>query len=156
MPKLEVEESIVKEVRKVFPSVEGEVDREKRVTFTVDPATLRDLALHLRDKQGFDYPLSVGGVDYLREGKFMVVYHVSSSSKKVVAAIKTFVPRDNPRLPSLVDVWEGINWHERETWELMGITFEGHPNLSILLLQEDWDHEKWGYPLRKDFKGVED
>jgi NADH-quinone oxidoreductase subunit C len=57
------------------------------------------------------------------------------------------VPRDNPTLQTLSGVWRGANWHERETWELFGVLFEGHPHLVKLLLPSDFE----GYPMRKEF-----
>ncbi|RLF35300.1 MAG: hypothetical protein DRN03_05445, partial [Thermoplasmata archaeon] len=64
--------------------------------------------------------------------------------------LKSSAPRDNPSLPSLREVWLGVHFHERETWEMLGVKFEGHPELRRFLLQEDW--EEGVYPLRKEFK----
>ncbi|MGB9659795.1 MAG: NADH-quinone oxidoreductase subunit C, partial [Nitrososphaerales archaeon] len=91
---------------------------------------------------------SVSGVDYIDMNEFEVIYNVWSIDKKVLIGLRTKIPRDNPTLKSLIGVWEGALYHERETWEMFGIKFEGHPNLSLLLLPEDWDGPP---PLRKDF-----
>jgi len=148
---LKVEEEVVETLKQTFPEyiVEAKVQREKRVTVVVKKERLVEIARFLRDNLQFDHIASVSGVDYPEKNEFMVVYHVWSIPKKVLVALKTSVPRDNPHLSSLISVWEGVNYFERETWEMFGIVFDGHPNLSRFLLPEDWDR---GFPFRKDFK----
>ena len=63
-------------------------------------------------------------------------------------ALKVRVPRDDPRVPTVSDIWRTAEWHEREAYDLLGIVFEGHPDLRRILLPEDWE----GFPLRKDYK----
>lgn len=148
---IKVEEEVVETLKQTFPEyvVEAKVQREKRVTVVVKRERLVEIARFLRDNLQFDHIASVSGVDYPEKNEFMVVYHVWSIPKKVLVALKTSVPRDNPHLSSLISVWEGVNYFERETWEMFGIIFDGHPNLSRFLLPEDWDR---GFPFRKDFK----
>jgi len=101
--------------------------------------------------------ISVSGVDYPEENKFLVVYHVSSMSENghlpLVLALKVSVDRQNPSTPSLISIWRSAEWHERETWELFGIEFNGHPKLERLLLHDEWEEENPNnqFPLRKDF-----
>ena len=76
-----------------------------------------------------------------------VVLHVYSTNHRHHVQLRTVVPRDGGHLPTLHDLWAGANWHERETAELFGISFDGHPNLAKLLLPEEFE----GYPLRKEF-----
>ena len=86
------------------------------------------------------------GVDHMEEG-LEVIYQLLSYEKGHEVTIKTRLPQDDPRLPSVTPVWKGANWHERETRDMFGISFEGHPHLVPLLLPEDMtDH----FPLRKD------
>ncbi len=86
------------------------------------------------------------GVDHQNEG-MEVVYELLSLEKNHTVTVKTHVPHDDPRVASVSDVWNAANWHERETRDMFGIAFEGHPHLLPLLLPEDMtDH----YPLRKD------
>jgi NADH-quinone oxidoreductase subunit C len=86
------------------------------------------------------------GVDEEAEG-IGVVLHVYSIPHRHHVQIRAVVPRDGGRLPTLHDLWAGANWHERETHELFGVQFDGHPNLSKLLLPEEFE----GFPLRKEF-----
>jgi NADH-quinone oxidoreductase subunit C len=82
-----------------------------------------------------------------RDAGLAVVTHVWSQTNKRAVVLRTHVPRDAPQLPSLVPVWPGANWHERETFEMFGVHFEGHPNLVPLLLPDGFE----GNPLRKEF-----
>ncbi|MGQ9468325.1 MAG: NADH-quinone oxidoreductase subunit C [Nitrososphaerales archaeon] len=144
------EEKIVENVKARFPEVviEAKVKRKGRVSILVKSDKIYDVGLFLRDELGFDHIASVSGVDYIAMKEFEVIYHVWSIDKKALIGLRTKIPRDKPILKSLINVWEGALYHERETWEMFGIKFEGHPNLSPLLLPEDWDGPP---PLRKDF-----
>jgi NADH-quinone oxidoreductase subunit C len=82
-----------------------------------------------------------------RPGTLAVVLHAWSITHRHHLRLRTFVPSKDGRLPTLSDVWPGANWHERETYEMFGIVFEGHPNLVPLLLPDGFE----GHPLRKDF-----
>jgi NADH-quinone oxidoreductase subunit C len=76
-----------------------------------------------------------------------VVLHVYSTNHRHHVQLRTVVPREGGHLPTLHDLWAGANWHERETAELFGVSFDGHPNLAKLLLPEEFE----GHPLRKEF-----
>lgn len=151
MTGLEIETMIVDETRSRYPEavIEAEVERKGRVSLKVRRDHLLEVVKHLKERYDFSNLASVAGVDYPREKVFQVVYHVTSLPKKVTLTLKTEVPRDDPAVPSIIDVLPGADWHEQETHEMFGIDFEGNPNLGRLLLPEDWDE---GYPLRKDFK----
>ena len=96
----------------------------------------------------FDYLRSLCGVDEVEHrGAIDVVYHLYSFTHKHNVTIKCPVPVDNPVIPSAIDLWIGADWHERETAEMFGIDFEGHPHLVPLLLEEGLNI----HPLRKDF-----
>ncbi|GAA3143492.1 hypothetical protein GCM10010466_38110 [Planomonospora alba] len=86
------------------------------------------------------------GVDEQQEG-FSVVACVYDPDARVRLLLRTRVPREDPRLPSATGVFRGANWHERETFEMFGVVFDGHPNLVPLLLPEGFE----GFPLRKEF-----
>jgi NADH-quinone oxidoreductase subunit C len=76
-----------------------------------------------------------------------VVYHLHSLTHRHTIVLKVSVPRDEPVTQSVVAVWRGADWYEREAWDLLGIRFEGHPDLRRIMLPEDWV----GHPLRKDY-----
>ncbi len=84
--------------------------------------------------------------DELAEG-FSIVVHAWSTTHRHHVMLRTRVPRDDARLPTLTGVWRGANWHERETFEMFGVVFDGHPNLVPLLLPDGFE----GHPLRKEF-----
>jgi NADH-quinone oxidoreductase subunit C len=115
---------------------------------TVDVPVVRWLdALRLaRDELGFEYFDWLSAVDELDEG-FSIVVHLWSPSARSHLLLRTRVPRSSPRLPSAVPVFRGAGWHERETYEMFGVTFDDHPNLIPLLLPDGFE----GHPLRKEF-----
>jgi len=129
--------------------VEAKIDRPRYASIKVKPEGMVKAATLLKEN-GFNHPLSVSGVDYPDRGEVEVVYHVSCLDSKSLVALKTALPRGQPSMPSLREIWRGVHFHERETWEMLGVKFEGHPELKRFLLQEDW--EEGVYPLRKEFK----
>lgn len=114
----------------------------------VAPGRYRELVQMLRDdpETGFDYLDFVSAVDRKEEG-FELVVQLYSTTHRHRARVKVTLDREEPRAPSIFDLYPGANWHERETWELFGIDFEGHPQLVKLILPEQFE----GHPLRKDF-----
>jgi NADH-quinone oxidoreductase subunit C len=112
-------------------------------------ARYRELVTALRDDAdlAFDFFDFVTAVDRLEEG-FDVVVQLFSTTRRHHVRIKVGTSRDEPRVPTISDLYAGANWHERETWELFGIHFEGHPQLVRLVLPEQFE----GFPGRKDFK----
>ena len=95
---------------------------------------------------GFNLLSAISAVDYF--DYFEVVYHVTSTTNLHTAIVKAKVwGRDEPSLPSVVSVWQGADFQEREIWDLMGVRFEEHPNLKRILLWEGYP----GHPLRKDY-----
>ncbi len=96
----------------------------------------------------FDLIIDVTGVDmYRSEDRFEVIYNVYSTSSRRYLRLKVRVPEDPPEVPTVTGVWPGANWHERETWDMFGIRFTGHPDLRRLYMPEGFEH----FPLRKDF-----
>ena len=93
----------------------------------------------------FDYLRSISVVDYVE--RLEVVYHLFSLRKRHKMVLKASVPPDEPNVPSVVTVWRGADWFEREGHDLFGVVFQGHPNLAPLLLYEGFE----GYPGRKSF-----
>ncbi|MGE0455200.1 MAG: NADH dehydrogenase (quinone) subunit D [Vicinamibacteria bacterium] len=120
---------------------------------TVSRKAWVEAARLLRDHPELDYKMFVDlcAVDYLdrddHDDRFEVVLHVFSVTHKRRARLKVPVPEAEPKLPTLWGVYKGANWFEREAWDLYGIVFEGHPNLSRILTHEDFV----GHPMRKDY-----
>jgi NADH-quinone oxidoreductase subunit C/D len=125
---------------------------DPRPNFTglmVPPDKLLEVASVLRDELGFNYLSSVTGVDLIDDNKMEVVYHTYSIEKGGSALVlKAQTDRENPYLPSLVPLFPGADFQEREIWDLYGIRFDGHPDLRRILL---WDGFE-GHPMRKDWQ----
>ncbi len=117
--------------------------------FIVKKENLVEVATTLRDEFGFDLLSTVTGVDYPAENKMEVVYHAFRTTGGPGIVFKTQVDRVDPvEVPTLINVWHGADFQERETWDLMGIKFTGHPDLRRILMWEGFE----GHPLRKDWK----
>lgn len=118
-------------------------------TVVVKKESIKEICTFLRDDKelNFDYLLDVCGVDYLpREPRFEVVYHLHSIAKKHRLRVKVRLA-DAEKIASVVDIWKTADWVERETYDMYGIEFEGHPDLKRIYMDDDWV----GYPLRKDY-----
>lgn len=117
------------------------------LSFIIIPQEIHhDVFAWLKNQKGYNYLLSISGVE--KPDCFEVVYHIGTLEKNEIVVLKVRVSKDNPEVPSLVDIFPSANLFERETFDMFGIIFRGHPNLKRLLLPEDWE----GYPLRKDYK----
>ena len=168
-----------------YAEVPGYVETKQaygETTVVVDPARLVDAALHLRDREGFNFLADISAVDYLgwptasadvagyigtsegravyetgswglarlpepNEKRFALNYHLlrmADDARRV--RVKVWLD-DGEAVQSVVDIWPTADWHEREAYDMMGIRFEGHPNLRRILMEDDWE----GHPLRKDY-----
>jgi NADH-quinone oxidoreductase subunit C len=138
----------------------------------VEPGAWPEVARFLRDDErlALGWLRCISSVDLPTEGKLAAVYdlHAMARPKRWSAAeaaklgplsgdvwterhtfaVKVVVPRDNPHIPSVADVWPAAEWHEREAYDMMGIIFDGHLNLRRILCPDDWV----GHPLRKDYE----
>lgn len=136
---------VLKELMAAFPEAEFETSLGQDV-FTVPREQLAEFAAATRDA-GFDMCVDITAVDYLkRSPRFDVVVNLVSLANLRRLRIKAGVPGDNPVAPTLTDVYPGTNFYEREVYDLLGIRFDGHPDLTRILLPDDWE----GHPLRKD------
>lgn len=93
---------------------------------------------------------NLGGVHYPEQEnrEFAVVYHLHSLENNLRIRLKTFVPLSNPSVQTITDIYVGANWMERETFDFYGILFEGHPNLTRILNEDDMDY----FPMRKEYR----
>ncbi len=114
-----------------------DIDREKSY----------ELLARLKE-MGFGYLNCVSSVDWIASGELEAVYNLSSLEEPTKVLVRVRVPREDPVLRSVVSLWSTADWHEREAYDLMGIRFEGHPDLRRILTSEDWV----GHPLRKDYR----
>ena len=112
----------------------------------VTAAGLSEAARRLR-AAGFDYLLFMTAVDRPAEARFELVYLLTRYDDGRQLALVADVPREAPEIDTVSGIWAGANWHERETYDMFGIVFRGHPFLRRILLDEDWP----GHPLRKDY-----
>jgi NADH-quinone oxidoreductase subunit C len=119
----------------------------KQVSVVVAREKVVEVARHLKDREDFKYCVDVTAVDWKkREPRFDVVYHFYSFSKNDRIRVKCGVA-DGQEVPSIAEVFLSANWSERETWDMYGIRFSGHPDLRRILTWEGFN----GHPLRKDF-----
>jgi NADH-quinone oxidoreductase subunit C len=134
----------------------------------VDPTDVPAVCRFLRDdpRLRFELLLNISGVDYLEpdpkkapkagfDPHVEVVYHLMSFTHRHRFTVKVMLPRWKgdkpgalPEVPSVADIWRTADWHEREVYDLCGVWFAGHPELTRILLAEDWE----GHPLRKDYE----
>jgi NADH-quinone oxidoreductase subunit C len=117
-----------------------------RATVDVPASMWVDALTAARDALGCDFFDWLSAVDELESG-YRVVAHVWSTTRRHGVLVRTLVPREGAALASIVDVYPGAAWHERETFEMFGVDFPGHPGLVPLLLPPEFE----GHPLRKDF-----
>jgi len=129
-----------------FPSVRFDLLHNQHVAF-VPGDDLVEFATAARDA-GFESCMDVTAVDHLRRRpRFDVVYQLLSMQHVLRLRIRVGVAADDPTLPTLTDVYAGANFYEREVFDMFGIVFAGHPDLTRILMPDDWE----GHPLRKDY-----
>src|SRR5438105_6164026 len=115
----------------------------------VKPAALREVCAFLKadPELRFDCLMNLTTVDWPKKNQIQVVYHLFSYAKKHAFILKVLLDRAAPALDSVEPVWKSADWLEREQYDLMGVQFEGHPDLRRIVLPDDWV----GHPLRKDY-----
>jgi len=139
-------------IKNAFPSEVREISEyQGQVGVTVGKERIREIMLFLHDtaELQFQFLSDICGVDYMgkKEPRFEVVYHLYSLPNRAAIRIKAQVPENDPAIDSVVAVWAGANWRERECYDMFGIKFKDHPDLRRLLMPDDWD----GFPLCKDY-----
>ena len=120
----------------------------------VAPESIADVAQYLAEDEtlAFDSLMCLSASDLsAKETTLEVVYHLFSMPQRHKAVLKAVVPKEEPHVPTVENVWRTADWHERGANDLYGIVFDGHSNLQRILLPPDWE----GYPLRKDYKEPE-
>jgi NADH-quinone oxidoreductase subunit C len=127
------------------------------LTIEVSRERITDVCRRLRDEAGFEQLTDLCGIDYSEYGacdgntwqeeRYAVVYHLLSYARNRRLRLRARVPESDPSIDSVIDIWPGANWFEREAFDLFGIIFHGHPDLRRLLT----DYGFIGHPFRKDF-----
>jgi len=117
-------------------------------TISVASETIREIITFLKNEQGFIFLTDICGIHYPEQEKELgVIYHLHNLLENKRIRIKTFVTRANPNVKSIVSIFPGSNWMERETYDFYGINFEDHPNLIRILNVEFMDY----FPMRKEY-----
>jgi NADH-quinone oxidoreductase subunit D/NADH-quinone oxidoreductase subunit C/D len=142
------ETKVLDPIEQRFPGKVVRDEREGYEGYIVAADSLIEFATTLKDEMGYDYLSSVTGVDYLPQEQMEVVYHAYASKGGSAMVFKVQTPRDHSVVPSLISVYPGADFQEREAWDLLGIRFDGHPDLRRILM---WDGFE-GHPLRKDWQ----
>lgn len=143
-------DSLAEEIKEFCESVTQVSDN--RMIVEVDRGRVIEVCERLRER-GFDHVKGVTGVDRPDVNAIEVIYYVGSYSVEkyagLILELKTRLPKEDPKMPSLIKVWPSCEYPERETYEMLGVIFQGHPKLKLMLLPEDFEGV---YPLRKGFK----
>lgn len=117
---------------------------------TIERGELHGFLKMLRDEQGFNFLTSLCGIHYHQAKPVELlgaVYILHNWTENVRMRVKCLVPKSDPTMPSVQDIWASANWQERETYDFFGIIFEGHPNLTRILNVDEMDF----FPLRKEY-----
>jgi NADH-quinone oxidoreductase subunit C len=122
---------------------------DKHPRIHINAADWRPVAEFLRfdPRLLFDWLACLSGIDYAADDQLCVAYDLWSFDLRHSFAVKAYMPRQSPKIASVVDLWSAADWHEREAFDFFGIPFDGHPDPRRILLADDWV----GHPLLKDY-----
>ncbi|MTA84596.1 MAG: NADH-quinone oxidoreductase subunit C [Actinobacteria bacterium] len=148
-------DEVADELERAYPlfsdAIEKVIVDRGELTLHIKRERLVEVAKILRDTPSlrFEFCLGVSGVHYPNEKgrELHAVYPLLSITNNRRIRLEVSVPESDPHIPSLVEVWAGNNWNERETYDMFGIIFDGHPALTRILMPDDWP----GHPQRKDY-----
>jgi NADH-quinone oxidoreductase subunit C len=151
-PQTPLNNELVGRVRAKFGAALTEaIEDRKQAILTVECERLAEISIYLRDEEKFDLLSDLTAVDWpKREKRFDVVLNLYSFAKNERLRVKAHAG-DGEQVPSVSGVWPTANWLEREAYDMFGIVFAGHPNLTRILLPDEWQ----GYPLRKNYDIIE-
>lgn len=148
-------DKIKEELQNHFPDMPiEEIENATPFTLKIAESDLKKVShfLQTHDSCYFDLLSSITGVDNgVEQGTIDVIYHLYSIPFEYALALKVVLDRNCAEIASLSDIWKAAEWHERETYDLLGVVFLNHPDLRRILLPADWE----GHPLRKDYKAQE-
>jgi len=148
-------EEILEYLSETFPETEfeallGDVGPAR---IKVPAPVIKDVAKFLRDdgRLLFNTLMCLSGLHYPKEEEMGVAYHIHSTKLGHSLALNVRVPEEKAEVPTVESIWKTADWHEREAYDMVGITFTGHPDLRRILCPYDWE----GHPLRKDYEQQE-
>ena len=146
-------DDVADDLERAYPEFSSAIERvvvdRGELTLHIKREKLLEVAMILRDSLKFEMCMGVSGVHYPNNvGRELVaVYPLLSITNNRRIRLEVTVADSDAHIPSLVEVWAGNNWHERETFDMFGIIFDGHPGLTRILMPDDWQ----GHPQRKDY-----
>lgn len=146
-------DGLVDDLERAYPEFSTSIERvvvdRGELTLHVKREKLVETSMVLRDVLKFEMCMGVSGIHYPQNtGRELVaVYPLLSMTNNRRVRLEVSVSDADPHIPSLVEVWAGNNWHERETFDMFGIIFDSHPGLTRILMPDDWQ----GHPQRKDY-----
>jgi len=149
-------DTIIAVAKQKVPELEA-LEHRNQLTLKIPVDKLKDLCLELKQNEAtsFDMLIDITAIDWNRsKERFETVYMLYSNKYKSRIRLKCALEGDFPVCPSITSIWESANWYERETYDMYGIKFEGHPNLRRFYMPEDFKDPETGdplYPLRKEF-----
>ncbi|MCX8052362.1 MAG: NADH-quinone oxidoreductase subunit C [Armatimonadetes bacterium] len=141
-------EFVEKAIRNTFPdAVRETAEIDGVLNVKLDPLLLVAVCRFLRSEPelAFDYLADITAIDW--RDRIEVVYRMTNLATNAKVVLRVDLDRNKPEVDSVVPVWRGAEWQEREVYDLMGVVFRGHPDLRRILLPDDWE----GHPLRKDY-----
>jgi NADH-quinone oxidoreductase subunit C len=140
---------LLESLSKLFgPKLQEKTEFRGETTYTILPADLREVAKFCRDELSFDYLVDITSIDNFGEDpRFEIVYELYSMTLAIHLRLKLRISEEVCAVDTISDIWPTANWHEREIYDMMGIKFNGHPDLRRILM---WDGYPF-FPLRKEF-----
>lgn len=132
-----------------FPEKVVDVYQSSGDTFVrIEPEAITGVCSYLKEEQHFIYLADIFGTDrFTSEDRFEIVYNIVSLRDRIRLFVKAWLPEENPEVDTLTGIWEAANWFERQTYDMFGIRFKGHPDHRRIYMPEDFEY----YPMRKEF-----
>jgi len=146
-------DEVIDDLERAYPGFSDAIEKvvvdRGELTLHVKSSRLSEVSLILRDELKFEMCMGVSGAHYPSEAgrELHALYPLLSLTRNQRIRLEVSVPDRNPHIPSLVEIWASNNWQERETYDMFGIIFDGHPALTRIMMPDDWP----GHPQRKDY-----